>query len=128
MYEINRFRRLSHAFVHFVMDRASLFTDHRISGRPILAKYKHFRTILGAYLGQFSNRFHFFFSEMMVIDAWSRYFVELLNRIVCQLTISFHTFLDMTIHIVGPRGNMKSFRVWFFSAHSAEIRDSNMVL
>ena len=27
------------------VDRASLFTDHRISGRPILAKYKHFRTI-----------------------------------------------------------------------------------
>ena len=45
MYEINRFRRLSQALVHFVMDRASLFTDHRISGRPIRAKYRHFRTI-----------------------------------------------------------------------------------
>ena len=45
MYEINRFRRLSQALVHFVMDRASLFTDHRISGRPIRAKKKHFRTI-----------------------------------------------------------------------------------
>ena len=44
-YEINRFRRLSQALVHFVMDRASLFTDHRISGRPIRAKKKHFRTI-----------------------------------------------------------------------------------
>ena len=45
IYEINRFRRLSHALVHFVIDRANLFTDHRISGRPILARYKHFRTI-----------------------------------------------------------------------------------
>ena len=45
IYEINRFRRLSQALVHFVMDRSSLFTDHRMSGRPILAKYKHFRTI-----------------------------------------------------------------------------------
>ena len=45
IYEINRFRRLSQALVHFVMDRASLFTDHKIPGRPILAKYKHFRTI-----------------------------------------------------------------------------------
>ena len=45
MYEINRFNRLSQALVHFVMDRASLFTDHRISGREIRAKYKHFRTI-----------------------------------------------------------------------------------
>ena len=27
-----------------VMDLADLFTDHRISGLPICAKYKHFRT------------------------------------------------------------------------------------
>ena len=45
IYEINRFRRLSQALDHFVIDRASFFTDHRISGRPIRAKYKHFRTI-----------------------------------------------------------------------------------
>ena len=45
IYEINRFRRLSQALVHFVMARASLFIDHKISGRPILATYKHFRTI-----------------------------------------------------------------------------------
>ena len=36
---------LSHALVHFMIDRASLFTDHRISGLPIRSKYKHFRTI-----------------------------------------------------------------------------------
>ena len=36
---------LSHALVHFVIDRASLFTDHRISGRPIRRKKKHFRKI-----------------------------------------------------------------------------------
>ena len=45
MYDINRLRRLSQALVDFVIDRASLFTGHRISGLPILAKYKHFRTI-----------------------------------------------------------------------------------
>ena len=45
IYEINRFRRLSHVLAHFVIDRASLFTDHRISGLPIRAKYKHFITI-----------------------------------------------------------------------------------
>ena len=44
-FEINRFSRLSQALVHFVMDRTSLFTDHKISGRPILARYNHFRTI-----------------------------------------------------------------------------------
>ena len=31
IYEINRFKRLSDALVHFVMDRASLLTDHRTS-------------------------------------------------------------------------------------------------
>ena len=90
------------------MDRVSLFTDHRISGRPIGAKYKHFR----AYLWQFSNRFHFFFFEVVVIDAWSRYFVELLRRLVCQLTISLHTFLRMTFHIIRPRRDTQMFRAW----------------
>ena len=41
----------------------------------------------------------------MVIDAWSRYFVQLLSRLVCQLTISFHTLLRMTFHVVGSRRN-----------------------
>ena len=40
-----RFRRLSQALVHFVIDRASLFTDHRISGLPIRAKLLHFRKV-----------------------------------------------------------------------------------
>ena len=34
MCEINRFRRLSQALVHFVIDRASLFTDYSVSGLP----------------------------------------------------------------------------------------------
>ena len=41
MYEINRLSRLSHALVHFVIDRASLFTDHKISYLQIRAKYRH---------------------------------------------------------------------------------------
>ena len=41
---IKRLNRLSQALVHFVIDRARLFTDQRISGLPIRAKYKHFRT------------------------------------------------------------------------------------
>ena len=46
LYEIKRDNRLLQALVKFVIDRANLFTDHRISGLPIRAKYKHFRTIL----------------------------------------------------------------------------------
>ena len=53
---------------------------------------------------------------MMVVNAWSWDFVELLSRPVCQLTKSFHTFLGMTFHIVGPRRNTKILGVLkFFS-------------
>ena len=45
MSEIKRDNRFTQALVHFVTDRASLFTDHGISGLPIRLKYKHFRTI-----------------------------------------------------------------------------------
>ena len=38
----------------------------------------------------------------MVIDAGNRYFVELLSRLVCQLTISFHTFLGERMMLVLP--------------------------
>ena len=82
MYEINRFSRLSHALVHFVIDRASLFTDHKVSNLPTHAKYKHFRTIWEHTCDNSPKKNHFFFLEVMVIDAWSRYFVELLRRLV----------------------------------------------
>ena len=42
--------------------------------------------------------------------------MELLSRLVCQLTISLHTFLGMTFHVVGPRRNTQIFRaLQFFS-------------
>ena len=34
-----------HALVHFAIDRASLFTDQRMSGLPMRAKFQHFRTV-----------------------------------------------------------------------------------
>ena len=63
-------------------------------------------------LWQISHGFQFFFCDVMVINAWSWYFVELLSRPVCQLTVSFHTFLGMTLHIIGPRTDSQIFRVW----------------
>ena len=58
---------------------------------------------LRAYLWQFSNRFHFFFFEVVVVNAMSWYFIELLGRFVRQLTISFNPFLGMIFHIIGPQ-------------------------
>ena len=70
MYEINRFRRLPQALVHFVIDLASLFTDHRISDLPIRSKYKHFRKIWEHTCDNSSNKFHFFFFfEVVVIGC-----------------------------------------------------------
>ena len=45
MYEINLAKRLSQAWVHFVTARASLLTDHKMSGLSRRAKYKHFKTM-----------------------------------------------------------------------------------
>ena len=45
MLEMKRAKRLSQALVHFVTARASLLTDHQMSGLPIRAKYKHVKTI-----------------------------------------------------------------------------------
>ena len=53
-----------------------------------------------AYLWQISNRFHFFFFEVVVIDAGSRYFVDLLSRLVWWLTITLQTFLCMTSYVI----------------------------
>ena len=45
---------------------------------------KTHRTIWEHTVSQFSNRFYFFFFEVVVIDPWSRYFVELLRRLVAN--------------------------------------------
>ena len=61
---------------------------------------------------------HFFLCKVVVIDAWSGYFVEFLSRLVCQLTISLHTFLHVTFHVMGPRTNTNILGVWKFSSSS----------
>ena len=42
----------------------------------------------------------------MVVNTWSRYFVQLLSRLACKSAISFHAFLCMTLHIVGTWTNV----------------------
>ena len=79
-----------------------------------------FQNNLGAYLWQFSYRFHFFLFKVVIIDAWSRYFVELLSLLVCLLTINFHTFLRMTFHVIRSWRNTKIFGVWEFFSSSRE--------
>ena len=49
MYEINRAKHLPQALVHFVMARASLFTDHKITGLQNRALVQAFEDNLSAY-------------------------------------------------------------------------------
>ena len=73
--EIKRATRLSHALVHFVMARASSFTDHKISGLPIRAKYGHFRIICEQTVDNSPTDSFFLFFKLMVIHAWRCDFV-----------------------------------------------------
>ena len=83
---------------------------------------------LRANFWQFSNGSQFFFFELMVVKAWSCGFVQLLGCSVRQFTISLHTFLCMTLHIMGP---WRDVCVRFpeprtFSFAPAQILDSNI--
>ena len=127
-------KRLSHAFVHIVTARASLFTDHNIAGLPIRAKCRHFQKNVWANCGQLSNWSNFFLFTLMVIYAWRRDFVKLLRRFIRQFAKSFHAFLGMTFHVIGPwryRFGIRflhGFCFWQFSIAPAEFLDSNIFL
>ena len=71
-----------------------------------------FQDNLRAYFWQISKRSQFFFFKVMVIDAGSWYFVELLSRFVCQIAISFYTFLRMAFRVIRPRRNTQILRAW----------------
>ena len=66
MYEIKRAERRSQAPVHLVTDRASLFTDQRMSGVPLRARCK---TIGEHAFQQVSNSFKFLFLDVVIIQA-----------------------------------------------------------
>ena len=91
-------------------------------------KYKHFRTIWKHYWWQFSHGFEFFFCGVVVINAWSWHFVELLSRLVlsthklvphiswhdlpCQKTTKrFANFPSMIIFQLLPRKSLV--QTWF---------------
>ena len=93
---------LSQDFVHLVTARASLFTDHKISGLSIRAKYRHFTTICAKTVDNSPTDSFFFFFKLMVIHAWRCDYVLLLSRFICKFAISVHTFLCVTFHVKRP--------------------------
>ena len=86
-----------------ILWRASLFTDHKISGLPIRAKTGRFKknceqTVDNSPADPISS-----FFKLMVINTWSCDFVQLLSTYICKFAICFRAFLGMTFHIIGPR-------------------------
>ena len=78
MYETKRAKRLSHARVHFVTGRASLFTDHRMSGPPIRAKYsRQFESIVLTLLPPFPI-LSFCSDGIQLLSCFFRQFAKLL--------------------------------------------------
>ena len=125
---MKRFSRLSQALVHFVSDLASLFTDHRISGLPIRAKYKYFRTIWEHTFDISPTDFKSFslkwWSSMHGVDTlWSCWVACLLTHNILP-HISWH---DLPCHRTTKRFSDFPSMV-IFSVAPAEILDSNMAL
>ena len=97
-------KRVSQAFVHFAIARASLFTDHKISGLPIRAKYKYFITMCEQTVdNSLTDPISSSFQKLMVIHARCRDLVQLLSCFICKFALSFHAFLRMTFHVIRPR-------------------------
>ena len=116
MYEICLANRLSHAWIHSVTDLASLLTDHRMSGRPIRAKYKHFKTICEQTSDDSPTD-----SSSSCLNWWSsrqglKNFVQLLHFLVCQIAVPLDAFLSMSLHVVGPRYQFFHTPVFFQSS------------
>ena len=72
-----------------------------MSGLSIRAKYRHFRTICEQTAE--NSPTHSFFFKLMVIHAWCCDFVSSLSRFICKFEMSFHRFLRVPFHVIGPR-------------------------
>ena len=104
MLEINRANRLSQDCDHFVTDLASLLTDHRKSGRPILAKYKHFKTTCEQKCDNSPVIPNPSFVILVIVQARTRNLMQLLCLFVGQFAVPFHTFFA---HVLPRRTTMQ---------------------
>ena len=129
MYEINLANRLSHAWVHFRTALASLFTDHKMSGLPIRAKYKHFSTICEQTWDNSPTD-----SSSSCLSWWSsKQRLETLNSCSVFFCLLIHSIARRIFeHVLPCRGTTPLFlretfpTLAIFSVAPAEIRDSNI--
>ena len=81
-------------------DRTSKFV-HRPTNTSKIQAFEN--NLWANFFWQVSNWSNFFFLKMMVIHAWCIDFEKLLSRFICKFAVSFHAFLCMTLHFMGPR-------------------------
>ena len=142
MQEIKRANRRSHALVHFVTDRTSLFTVQKISGQPIRARFKHFTTICehtsdNSPTGSSSSFCEFIFCS--IVNPEQTHKREQLGKDVklCTAALSFSSpirsiFQRILEHVLPCRRTTQPFlreacpTPVIFSVASTEIRDSNI--
>ena len=82
--------------------RASLFTYQRMSGLPILAKYKHFKTNCEHTLDKSPT-----VPSSSILKLWSskrgvETLYKLISVIICQFTISVHALCRIAFHVTRP--------------------------
>ena len=58
---------------------------------------------LRANFWQLSNWFNFLLFELLIIQIKMRNFVKLLHCLLCRSTVSFNTFVSVSLHVVRPR-------------------------
>ena len=118
MYETNLAKRLPQVCVHLMTARASLLTDHRMSGLPFRAKYKHVKTICHHTFDNYPTD-----SSSSCLNRWSSK-QGLETFFICS------TFLFANSHYrtMQPLLRDVSSNPGSFSVAVAEIRDSNISL
>ena len=81
--------------------RASLFTDHKISGLPVRAKHSHVRTMCEQTVDNL-QLIHFLLLWIDDHPCMRRDFVKFLSRFIRKFAISFYASLCMTFHVIRP--------------------------
>ena len=104
--KFNLAKRLSLARVHFVTALASLLTDHINVWSTDACQVQACQDNLWAHFRLFSNWFKLFLFELVIIQAGTWNFVELLHFFVYQHAVSLSAFSSMSFHVVGPRDTL----------------------
>ena len=99
----------------FVIDRASLFTDHRTSGLPIRAKKKHFRTIWEHSCDNSPTDFNS--SSCQTVHLFGFCFLSTVSRHVTVNSTPWTVFLELLI-LPALRRQIHRHRLRVFRANS----------